>query len=99
MPLECLTDSMPGVVDRWECDEPVLNARYVDFAAYYGFAGLIAPRACPQWKAIAERYRSREDYLARVRGAAKALAVAGYLLDEDIETSLTFAARFWDAWS
>lgn len=55
VPLECLTDSMPGVVDRWECDEPVLNARYVDFAAYYGFAGLIAPRACPQWKAIAER--------------------------------------------
>lgn len=47
---------------------------------------------------IAERYRSRDDYLARVREAAKALAAAGYLLDEDIETSLTYAARFWDAW-
>lgn len=55
VPLECLTDSMPGVVDRWECDEPVLNARYVDFAAYHRFTGLIAPRACPKWKAIAER--------------------------------------------
>lgn len=55
VPEEALTDSMPGVVDRWECDEPVLNARYVDFAAYYGTTALIAPRACPQWKAIAER--------------------------------------------
>jgi transposase len=55
VPEECLTDSMPGVVDRWECDEPILNPRYVDFAAYYGFTALIAPRACPQWKAVAER--------------------------------------------
>jgi len=55
VPIEALTDSMPGVVDRWECDQPVLNARYVDFAAYYGYRALIAPRACPQWKAVAER--------------------------------------------
>jgi hypothetical protein len=43
---------------------------------------------------IAERYRSREDYLARVREAARALVAAGYLLEEDVETSLEFAARF-----
>jgi hypothetical protein len=48
---------------------------------------------------IAERYRSRDDYLARVREAAKALAAEGYLLDEDIDTSLTYAARFWDTWA
>jgi len=36
--------------------------------------------------AIAERYASREDYLARVRKAAEALVTAGYLLDEDVET-------------
>jgi len=48
---------------------------------------------------IAERYRSRDEYLARVRAAAQALAAAGYLLDEDIDTSLTHAARFWDAWA
>ena len=48
---------------------------------------------------IAERYRSREDYLARVREAAVALAAEGYLLEEDIETSLGFAARFWDAFA
>jgi hypothetical protein len=47
---------------------------------------------------IAERYRSREDYLGRVREAAKRLVAAGYLLDEDIDTSLAYAGRFWDAW-
>jgi hypothetical protein len=48
---------------------------------------------------IAERYRSRDDYLARVREAAVALVAEGYLLDEDIETSLGFAASFWDTWA
>jgi hypothetical protein len=48
---------------------------------------------------IAERYRSRDDYLAQVREAAKALVAEGYLLDEDIDTSLAYAARFWDAWA
>jgi hypothetical protein len=48
---------------------------------------------------IAERYGSREDYLARVLEAATALVAAGYLLDEDIETSRGFAARFWDAFA
>jgi hypothetical protein len=49
--------------------------------------------------AIAERYRSREDYLARVTAAARGLAAKGYLLEEDIETSLAFAARMWDTWA
>jgi hypothetical protein len=48
---------------------------------------------------IAERYRSRDEYLARVRDAARALVTAGYLLDEDVDPSLTFAARFWDRWA
>ena len=48
---------------------------------------------------IAERYRSRDDYLARVRDAATALVADGYLLEEDIDTSLAYAARFWDAWA
>jgi hypothetical protein len=49
--------------------------------------------------AIAERYPSREDYLARVRAAAVALAAAGYLLEEDVETSVAFGARMWDEWA
>jgi hypothetical protein len=50
-------------------------------------------------RSIAERYRSRDDYLARVREAAQALAAARYMLEEDVELSLTFAARMWDAWA
>jgi hypothetical protein len=45
---------------------------------------------------LEERYASREDYLARVRAAAVALAREGYLLEEDIDLSVAAAARFWD---
>lgn len=55
VPWECLTDTMPGVVNGWEGGEPILNARFVDFAAHYDFAVLAAPPASPQWKAVAER--------------------------------------------
>jgi len=48
---------------------------------------------------IAERYASRDDYLARVRSAALSLVKERYLLEEDVETSLAFAARMWDAWA
>ena len=48
---------------------------------------------------VAERYGSREDYLARVRDAARALVKDDYLLEEDVETSAAFAARMWDAWA
>jgi hypothetical protein len=62
VPEEMMTDSMPGVVDRWECDRPVLNARFVDFAAYYRCRVVIAPRASPTWKARCERrYRFHEE--------------------------------------
>jgi Alpha/beta hydrolase domain len=50
-------------------------------------------------RSIEERYRSREEYLDRVRAAARALAAEGYLLEEDVEGSLAFAARFWEAWA
>ncbi len=49
--------------------------------------------------AIAERYSSRSDYLARVRDAAQALVKDGYLLEEDVETSIGFARRLWDSWA
>jgi hypothetical protein len=47
---------------------------------------------------IEERYRSREEYLERVRQAAFALVNERYLLEEDVELSVTFAARMWDYW-
>jgi len=45
---------------------------------------------------IAERYGAREAYLARVREAGAALAGERYLLEEDVELSVTLAARLWD---
>jgi hypothetical protein len=48
---------------------------------------------------VAERYRSRDDYLARVREAAQRLVRDGYMLEDDVETSLAFAARYWAAFA
>ena len=50
-----LTDSMPGVVDGWELDRPILNARFVDMAAHYRADVVIARRATPTDKARVER--------------------------------------------
>jgi transposase len=55
VPHQGVTDSMPGVVDRWECDRPILNLRFVDFAAYYHLAMDIAPRGCGRYKGKVER--------------------------------------------
>src|SRR6267143_3720853 len=49
--------------------------------------------------AVAERYGSRDDYLRRVRTAARILVEDGYQLEEDVEPSLAFAARMWEAWA
>jgi hypothetical protein len=45
---------------------------------------------------LEERYASREAYLASVRRAALDLVAQRYLIDEDVEVSVTFAARAWD---
>ena len=48
---------------------------------------------------IEERYASREDYLAQVRQAAEALVGEGYMLAEDVTTTLDQAAERYDALS
>ena len=48
---------------------------------------------------VEERYRSRDDYLAAVRRAAGELCAQRYLLEEDIELSVSMAARLWDFWT
>lgn len=55
MPYENVTDTMAGVVDGWECGRPILNIRFVDFAAYYRFAVHISPRRDPKYKGKIER--------------------------------------------
>lgn len=76
VPHECVTDTMSGVVDGWEANQPILNIRFVDFAAYYRFAVHISPRRYPKYKGKVERpfryidenfcngrtFRSREEF-------------------------------------
>jgi hypothetical protein len=45
---------------------------------------------------IAERYASKDDYLARVRAAAQALVDARHMLAEDVDAVIARAARQWD---
>ena len=47
--------------------------------------------------AIAERYASKADYLARVERAAQELAAQGYLLAEDVPVVVAHAAARYDA--
>jgi hypothetical protein len=44
---------------------------------------------------IAERYRDREDYLAKLRAAAEALVTQRYLLAEDVENVVERGAAQW----
>jgi hypothetical protein len=46
---------------------------------------------------VEERYRDRDDYLARVRLAAEALAADRFLLEQDIDVAVANAAARWDA--
>jgi transposase len=76
VPHESVTDTMPGVVDGWECNQPILNIRFVDFAAYHRFAVHVSPRRYPKYKGKTERphryvdenycngrtFRSREEF-------------------------------------
>jgi transposase len=55
VPRESVTDTMAGVVDGWECNQPILNIRFVDFAAYYRFAVHVSPRRYPKYKGKVER--------------------------------------------
>jgi hypothetical protein len=45
---------------------------------------------------VEERYKSRDDYLARVRKAADALVKDGYLLTDDIPRVMQRAGDTWD---
>ncbi|MDP9373166.1 MAG: alpha/beta hydrolase domain-containing protein, partial [Chloroflexota bacterium] len=45
---------------------------------------------------VAERYRGRDDYLARVRAAAEGLVARRHLLAEDLDLALQLAAESYD---
>jgi hypothetical protein len=45
---------------------------------------------------IAERYRDRDEYVARARESAQALAAEGYIVAEDIDLAVELAAQRYD---
>ena len=45
---------------------------------------------------IDERYKSKDDYLTRIRAAALGLVKSGFMLEEDVEVSVQRAGRHWD---
>jgi hypothetical protein len=45
---------------------------------------------------IEERYKSRDDYLQRIRTAAGALVKERFLLDQDIEDVVQRATKHWE---
>jgi hypothetical protein len=45
---------------------------------------------------IEERYKGKDDYLARIRTAAQALVKKGFMLAEDVDSASQRAARHWD---
>ena len=47
-------------------------------------------------RAIDERYRSRADYLRRIRAAADALVKDRYLLVDDVDAVVQRAEQHWD---
>ena len=68
VPYQCVTDTMAGVVDGWECNLPILNVRFVDFAAHYNFSMDIAPRGYGPYKGKKERtFRYIEENLLNGR--------------------------------
>jgi hypothetical protein len=69
------------------------------------FAGGTVPFAATQAQremagdprlSIEERYSSKNVYLGRVRAAGEALVAERYLIEEDIEVSVSQASKFWD---
>ncbi|HEX5416905.1 MAG TPA: alpha/beta hydrolase domain-containing protein, partial [Chloroflexota bacterium] len=50
-------------------------------------------------RSIAERYASREDYLARIRAASERLVADRYLVEEDVELIARLAGERYDAFT
>jgi hypothetical protein len=66
--------------------------------SYFPFARTRAERQAtgdPR-PSIEERYKGKDDYLTRIRTAARTLVKSGFMLEEDVETAVLRAARHWD---
>jgi hypothetical protein len=79
---------------------PLSGLRYLAglVGTFHPFARMRAEReqAGDPRPSIAERYRGRDDYLARVRRAADSLARDRFLLPADVQGVVDRAGRAWD---
>ena len=68
VPHESVFDTMPGIIDRWELNQPIFNLAAVDFAVYMGFELHASPRYYPKYKGKVERpFRFIEESLLNAR--------------------------------
>jgi hypothetical protein len=88
----------------WNLRAPAIGAA----EELYSFAGSTLPFAKTRDErtktgdprlSIAERYRTRDEYLDRVRVAIRGLISGGYLLETDATAIAEHAGRQWDHWT
>ena len=92
----------------WNLRHPDIGAPGLVIGITGGLAGWVLPFAATATRraasgdprpSISERYASREDYVSQTKKAAERLAGEGYMLEEDIENSLRYAAVRYDYFS
>lgn len=90
-----------GTYTGWNFRAPALGApgqSYAFAGSWFPFAKTKADResAKDPRPSIAERYTSREDYLAKIEAAAHGLVTQGFLLDADIPRVMERSGKEWD---
>ena len=92
----------------WNLRHPDIGAPGLVIGITGGLAGWALPFAATAAQraasgdprpSIKERYASKEDYVSRTKKAAERLVGEGYMLQEDIENSLRYAAVRYDHFS
>ena len=92
----------------WNLRHPDIGAPGLVIGITGGLAGWVLPFAATAARraasgdprpSISERYASKEDYVSQTKKAAERLAGEGYMLEEDIENSLRYAAVRYDYFS
>ncbi len=92
----------------WNLRHPDIGAPGLVIGITGGLAGWVLPFAATATRraasgdprpSISERYASKEDYVSQTKKAAERLAGEGYMLEEDIENSLRYAAVRYDYFS
>lgn len=90
-----------GTYTGWNFRAPSIGAPEQSYAfagSWFPFAKTKADRTRTKdpRPSIAERYTSREDYLAKIEAAARDLVARGFLLETDIQRVVERSGKEWD---